>query len=129
VQAGMGLVLSWAIHDTYLYGDLQIVMQLPEHRKNVFLYLCAFLQEVLNHASKNGLDAKTLGMLLDATEVASNLCIIVAATLFGAIFLRDLPRSGGAARTRSSQQANDRKKANFVYHFLVNNQSDFILGH
>ncbi|KAF4525098.1 hypothetical protein B566_EDAN006320 [Ephemera danica] len=80
----------------------QIVMQLPEHRKNLFLYLCAFLQEVLNHANQNGLDAKTL------------------ATLFGGIFLRDLPRQG--SRTRSTQQANDRKKANFVYHFLVNNQ-------
>jgi phosphatidylinositol-bisphosphatase len=36
-------------------------MQLPEHRKNVFLYLCAFLQEVLCHISDNGLDTKTVG--------------------------------------------------------------------
>jgi hypothetical protein len=39
----------------------QIVMQLPEHRKNVFLYLCAFLQEVLCHVNENGLDPKTVG--------------------------------------------------------------------
>jgi hypothetical protein len=38
-------------------------MQLPEHRKNVFLYLCAFLQEVLCHMSDNGLDTKTIGEL------------------------------------------------------------------
>jgi len=38
-------------------------MQLPEHRKNVFLYLCAFLQEVLCHMSENGLDTKTIGEL------------------------------------------------------------------
>ncbi|XP_063218257.1 type II inositol 1,4,5-trisphosphate 5-phosphatase [Bacillus rossius redtenbacheri] len=89
----------------------QLVMQLPEHRKNVFLYLCAFLQEVLSHATENGLDAKTI------------------ATLFGTIFLRDPPRSRGdpASRNRNSQ-AVDRKKANFVYHFLVNDQSDLILG-
>jgi hypothetical protein len=36
-------------------------MQLPEHRKNVFLYLCAFLQEVLCHVNENGLDPKTVG--------------------------------------------------------------------
>ncbi|KAJ8870556.1 hypothetical protein PR048_029579 [Dryococelus australis] len=89
----------------------QLVMQLPEHRKNVFLYLCAFLQEVLSHATENDLDAKTI------------------ATLFGTIFLRDPPRSRGdpAAKNRNSQ-AVDRKKANFVYHFLVNDQSDLILG-
>ncbi|KAK7791378.1 hypothetical protein R5R35_007912 [Gryllus longicercus] len=90
----------------------QIIMQLPEHRKNVFLYLCAFLQEVLSHTNENGLDAKTV------------------ATLFGTIFLRDPPRSRGdlTSRVRTNQQALDRKKANFVYHFLVNDQSDFILG-
>ncbi|PSN44843.1 Inositol polyphosphate 5-phosphatase OCRL-1 [Blattella germanica] len=89
-----------------------IVMQLPEHRKNVFLYLCAFLQEVLCHVSENGLDTKTV------------------ATLFGTIFLRDPPRSRGdqSSRGRTNQQTLDRKKANFVYHFLVNDQSDFILG-
>jgi hypothetical protein len=39
----------------------QIIMQLPEHRKNVFLYLCALLQEVLCHVNENGLDHKTVG--------------------------------------------------------------------
>nr|CAD7206591.1 unnamed protein product [Timema douglasi] len=86
-------------------------MQLPEHRKNVFLYLCAFLQETLGHVTENGLDAKTV------------------ATLFGTIFLRDPPRSRAELSSRSrNNQAVTRKKANFVYHFLVNDQSDLILG-
>ncbi|XP_015590304.1 inositol polyphosphate 5-phosphatase OCRL-1 isoform X2 [Cephus cinctus] len=90
----------------------QIVMQLPEIRRTVFLYICSFLQELLNHTEENGLDAKTL------------------ATLFGSIFLRDPPRSRDDRqyRSRSIQATFDRKKAAFVYHFLVNDQSDFILG-
>ncbi|XP_043285885.1 inositol polyphosphate 5-phosphatase OCRL isoform X2 [Venturia canescens] len=88
----------------------QIVMQLPEIRRNVFLYICAFLQELLNHSQDNGLDAKTL------------------ATLFGSIFLRDPPRSREerSQRSRATQATFDRKKAAFVYHFLVNDQSDFL---
>lgn len=36
-------------------------MQLPEIRRTVFLYICAFLKELLSHTQDNGLDAKTLG--------------------------------------------------------------------
>ncbi|KAL7289736.1 hypothetical protein TKK_0016344 [Trichogramma kaykai] len=88
----------------------QIVMQLPEIRRTVFLYICAFLQELLNHTQDNGLDAKTL------------------ASLFGSFFLRDLPRARDDRihRSRTIQPTFDRKKAAFVYHFLINDQSDFI---
>ncbi|KAK0087327.1 hypothetical protein PV325_001267 [Microctonus aethiopoides] len=88
----------------------QLVMQLPEIRRTVFLYISAFLQELLNHSQENGLDAKTL------------------ATLFGSIFLRDPPRSRDDRnqRNRITQATFDRKKAAFVYHFLVNDQSDFL---
>lgn len=37
-------------------------MQLPEHRRNVFSYVCTFLQELLGNSSKNNLDVKTIGM-------------------------------------------------------------------
>ncbi|XP_054002192.1 inositol polyphosphate 5-phosphatase OCRL isoform X1 [Hylaeus anthracinus] len=86
----------------------QIVMQLPEIRKTVFLYICYFLKELLNHTQDNELDAKTL------------------ATLFGSIFLRDPPRSRDDRnqRSRTGQATIDRKKAAFVYHFLINDQSD-----
>ncbi|XP_014209022.1 inositol polyphosphate 5-phosphatase OCRL-1 [Copidosoma floridanum] len=88
----------------------QLVMQLPEIRRTVFLYICAFLQELLNHTQDNGLDAKTL------------------ASLFGSFFLRDPPRSreDRIQRSKVIQATFDRKKAAFVYHFLVNDQSDFI---
>ncbi|XP_059488840.1 type II inositol 1,4,5-trisphosphate 5-phosphatase isoform X3 [Neocloeon triangulifer] len=85
----------------------EIVNQLPVHRKNVFLYLCSFLQELLNYSNRNGLDAKTL------------------ATLFGGVFLREPPRTSNMQR----QQAADRKKASFVYNFLVNSHTDFIDSH
>ncbi|XP_071643159.1 inositol polyphosphate 5-phosphatase OCRL isoform X2 [Temnothorax longispinosus] len=90
----------------------QIVMQLPETRRTVFLYISSFLQELLSHTQDNELDAKTL------------------ATLFGSIFLRDPPRSRDDChqRSRATQITFDKKKAAFVYHFLVNDQSDFILG-
>ncbi|CAK9797954.1 Type II inositol 1,4,5-trisphosphate 5-phosphatase [Anthophora plagiata] len=92
----------------------QIVMQLPETRRAVFVYICYFLQELLKHTQDNELDAKTL------------------ATLFGSIFLRDPPRSRGdrkmRSRTQIIQATIDRKKAAFVNHFLVYDQSDFILG-
>uniref|UniRef100_A0A8D8YIL8 Type II inositol 1,4,5-trisphosphate 5-phosphatase n=1 Tax=Cacopsylla melanoneura TaxID=428564 RepID=A0A8D8YIL8_9HEMI len=87
----------------------QLISSLPLHCKNVYLYLCSFLQELLSHSDENGLDGKTI------------------ATLFGQIFLRDSPRSRNdqSARGRSNQ-TKARKKANFVYHFLVNDFSDLI---
>ncbi|KAL1117910.1 hypothetical protein AAG570_004223 [Ranatra chinensis] len=85
----------------------QIIQQLPDLTRNVFLYLCLFLQELLSHSNDNGLDIKTI------------------ATLFGAIFIRDPPRSRDSQNSRT-QQTLDRKKANFVYHFLVNDQSDLL---
>lgn len=90
----------------------QIVMQLPETRRTVLLYITSFLQELLNHTQDNELDAKTL------------------ATLFGSIFLRDPSRIrfDRGQRSRVVQATLDRKKAAFVYHFLVNDQSDIILG-
>lgn len=53
-----------------------------------------------------------------------------SASLFGSIFLRDPPRSRDdrSQRSRVSQVTFDRRKAAFVYHFMVNDQSDFILG-
>lgn len=91
----------------------QIIAPLPTLNKTVFLYLCAFLQELLSHAAENNLDAKMI------------------ATLFGGIFIRDKQHNKNrsqtnAARSKANQQVMDRKKASFVYHFLVNDQSDLI---
>ncbi|EEB13064.1 Type II inositol-1,4,5-trisphosphate 5-phosphatase precursor, putative [Pediculus humanus corporis] len=88
----------------------QLIMQLPEYRKNVFLYLCTFLHELLSHSNVNELDTRLL------------------ATVFGRIFLRDPPgrRYPETVKDRSVQQELDKKKSNFVHHFLINDQSDFI---
>lgn len=45
-------------------SHLQIVMQLPETRRTVFLYISSFLQELLSHTQDNELDAKTLGKVI-----------------------------------------------------------------
>lgn len=74
--------------------------KLSELERNIFLYLCLFLQELLIYSSENGTDAKTL------------------ATVFGDVLLRDPIRN-------SKPQAN-RGKAGFVYHFLINDQSQLI---
>lgn len=87
----------------------QIIMELPEFRKNVFLYLCEFLQEALQYSADNGLDEKTLS------------------TLFGAIFLRDNPNIT-QEQTRINKQVIDKKKAQFVHHFLVNDHSDLLVS-
>lgn len=60
-----------------------------------------FLQELLKHSNENGTDARTL------------------ATLFGELLLRDPIRN-------SKPQAN-RGKGNFMYHFIVNDQSTLII--
>lgn len=87
----------------------QIVMQLPECRKNVFLYLCEFLKEALKYSPENGLDVKTLS------------------TLFGQIFLRDNPCHHQEI-TRPNKQIIDRKKAFFVQHFLANDHNELLVS-
>ncbi|KAG7208116.1 hypothetical protein KM043_009688 [Ampulex compressa] len=111
-------LIPYNLHDVCLSAAVnylqckQIVMQLPEIRKTVFLYIISFLQELLSHTRDNELDAKAL------------------ATLFGSVFLRDPPRSRDDKdyRTSAVQVAIDRKKTAFVHQFLMNDQSDLILG-
>ncbi|CAH1405483.1 unnamed protein product [Nezara viridula] len=86
----------------------QIIQGLTYHRKNVFIYLCSFLRELLSHSDDNGLDTKTL------------------AALFGGIFMRDKPVPRDVSKPRSSQQQLDRKKSIFIYHFLVNDYPDLL---
>lgn len=51
-----------ALNCSHSYSQsLQLIMRLPELRKNVFLYMCAFLQELLQYAKENESDSKTLG--------------------------------------------------------------------
>lgn len=86
----------------------QMVSQLPRHHKQAFDYLTAFLREVLTHSAQNGIDPKIL------------------ATLFCSVFLRDPPGTnlGVGARAKVNQQLLERKKAAFIYHFIVNEPDD-----
>jgi phosphatidylinositol-bisphosphatase len=85
------------------YQNCRLIIQqkMSDIHRNVFLYICMFLQEMLKHSNENGYDAKTL------------------ASLFGDILLRDPIRN-------SKPQAN-RGKANFIYNFLVNDLSSSII--
>jgi len=86
----------------------QLVSHLSPTHKHVFDYLTAFLREVVSHSAKNGIDPKIL------------------ATLFCNLFLRDPPGTnyGTGLRAKTSQNMCERKKTNFVYHFLVNEPDD-----
>ncbi|XP_018324743.1 inositol polyphosphate 5-phosphatase OCRL-1 [Agrilus planipennis] len=101
-------IIPYHLHDACIAASSNyqsckqiIVQKLPDLERNVFLYLCMFLQELLKHSNENGSDVKTL------------------ATLFGDILLRDPVRN-------SRPQAN-RGKASFLYHFLVNDQSCLLI--
>lgn len=80
----------------------------------------------------NNLDVKTIGLLILGYSLIKYLNqyfnnLLISASVFGEIFIRDPPRSRSdkSSHTRTSMS---RKKTNFVYHFLVNDQSDLIIG-
>ncbi|CAG5125874.1 unnamed protein product [Candidula unifasciata] len=84
----------------------QIVSHLPDCHKNTFLYICAFLRELLQHSAKNGLEPKFI-------------CI-----MFGEVMLRppplSTPNKGQASvkDRRSRLREEETKKSAFVYHFV-----------
>ncbi|XP_013775252.1 inositol polyphosphate 5-phosphatase OCRL-1-like isoform X1 [Limulus polyphemus] len=83
----------------------QVIFQLPQVHRNVFLYIMYFLKELLHHSAYNKLDPNLL------------------ATVFGSILLRAPPNDDldiNLPGVRRNQQLADRKKATFVYHFLMN---------
>ncbi|CAH0554929.1 unnamed protein product [Brassicogethes aeneus] len=78
-----------------------IIQKLPDLHRNVFLYICLFLQELLKHANENGFDAKTLALI------------------FGDALLRD--------KILNSKPQASRGKSDFIYNFLVNDLSSAII--
>ncbi|XP_063954491.1 inositol polyphosphate 5-phosphatase OCRL-like isoform X2 [Lytechinus pictus] len=89
----------------------QIMKQLPRCHRNVFKYLTALIRELLMHSDDNRLDAKTL------------------ATIFGELFLRcppeDKEKEDASVRNRTTnRQQITRKKATFVYQFIINEYDD-----
>lgn len=78
----------------------QLILQLSELNRNVFIYICMFLQELLKNSEQNRLDTNTV------------------ATLFGSILLRDPVRQSENINTSRSKQ-----KQKFIYYFLMNDIS------
>ncbi|BFZ24676.1 hypothetical protein BsWGS_27714 [Bradybaena similaris] len=85
----------------------QIVSHLPDCHKNTFLYVCAFLRELLQHSTKNGLESKFL------------------CTMFGEVMLRQpITSASNKSQTasvkdrRSKLREEEVKKAAFLYHFV-----------
>lgn len=90
-------------------GCKNVIVEIPKTHKNVFRYLIAFLRELVSHSSYNKLDAKLL------------------ATIFGGIILRGPPGLGlqnSSVYRKTGQQALERKKATFIFHFLMNDMDD-----
>ncbi|XP_054718871.1 type II inositol 1,4,5-trisphosphate 5-phosphatase-like [Uloborus diversus] len=80
-----------------------VVNEIPKVHRSVFRYLISFLREILNHSISNRLDGKLL------------------ATIFGGILLREpLNESPTPSYKKANQQAIERKKATFIFHFLMN---------
>ncbi|XP_018562659.1 inositol polyphosphate 5-phosphatase OCRL-1 [Anoplophora glabripennis] len=103
-------VIPFELHDVCIAAASnfqncrQLILQkVNDLHRNVFLYICMFLQELLKYSNDNGYDAKTL------------------ASLFGDILLRD--------QIRNSRPQASRGKSNFVYNFLVNDLSSSIIPH
>ncbi|KAF8792912.1 Inositol polyphosphate 5-phosphatase OCRL like protein [Argiope bruennichi] len=83
-----------------------VVNEIPRVHRNVFRYLISFLREVLNHSTMNRLDGKLL------------------ATIFGGILLREPMNDTRSSYKKINQQATERKKATFIFHFLMNDLED-----
>lgn len=85
-----------------------VVNEIPHVHKCVFRYLISFLREILNHSSVNRLDGKLL------------------ATIFGGILLREpVTDCQVSSYKKVNIQASERKKATFIFHFLMNDLNDF----
>lgn len=100
------------LEDECLYADTfdkcrEIIKILSIPKKNVFLYICFFLQEVLKHSTYNRLDANKLAMI------------------FGRVFLRGHSTSRNHHRSLPEKEREDRRTA-FMYKFLVSDIRDFV---
>ncbi|BFZ10183.1 hypothetical protein BsWGS_13221 [Bradybaena similaris] len=86
----------------------QLLTHLPDCHKNTFLYISAFLRELLKHSDKNGLTPKFL------------------ATMFGEVMLRQEPehqiatkrKEPSAKEQRAKLREVEAKKAAFMHHFI-----------
>ncbi|XP_055887832.1 inositol polyphosphate 5-phosphatase OCRL-like [Biomphalaria glabrata] len=88
----------------------QLVTSLPGCHKNTFLYICAFLRELLKHSDKNGLDIKFLCSFFGEVMLRPQTPLFTTASAKEAV----------VKERRSKLREEDAKKAAFMYHFLSN---------
>lgn len=79
-----------------------VLDQLPDHHRNVFTYLIAFMKELLVNKEENKLDAMTLAMV------------------FGHILIRTPPTKNKSLSSHMKIDDTDKKKQAFVLNFIVN---------
>ena len=98
---------------------LQILTQMTQVHRRTFVFLVKFMKNLLKHSEQNGLDSKVLGKeelrLLSLTIIPPS----PIATIFGEVLLRTA-LSERRSKSRRQVNAMNRKKATFLYQFLVN---------
>ena len=100
----------------------RIVMQLPHYHRNAFVYLIAFLREVLRHSSNNDLSAQDLGTcrvrllpVCARDSLVLKSCPLAAVVFGNEIFARLSPCVALSARTTGRS----RRPAASRYIYLV----------
>jgi len=102
------------------------VSQIPASHYNVFIYLTAFLREVLTHSTENGLTTESLGFfdfflfLFEKKKSYIKISIFIA-LIFSVVLMR-------SPRTVAERYKNvvDKKKAAFLAHFLNTGSDPFM---
>lgn len=100
------------LEEECLYADTfdkcrELIKILSIPKKNVFLYICFFLHDVLKQSTYNRMDAGKLAMI------------------FGRVFLRGHGTSKNHHRSLPEKEREDRRTA-FMYKFLVNDIREFV---
>ena len=101
----------------------EIIQILSSPKKNVFLYICMFLTELLKHSSHNHLDAFKLGIVL-YLFIFPNLYIMVLASIFGRVLLRGHGTRKGHYQALPEKEL-DHRRTQFIFKFINNDIREF----
>ena len=92
-------------------------MQLPKVHRNAFVYVMAFLKEILSNSDMNKTDSKLLGKYYTGGDIV-NIILYYTASLFGPVLLRS---PNGKQSDKSKRTLSEKKqKVAFLYQRLVN---------
>lgn len=132
--------LASPMEEECLYADTfekscEIVKVLSGPKKNTFLYICMFLNELLKYGPYNNLDSIKLGMLrihsLDSLisygiiVFVSIVVWFISATIFGRILLNGNGNTSKSIYRTLSEKDRDARRTTFMHTFLCNDIKDF----